>query len=172
MAPNRQCWRIEKIGITTNSREKNGAKTAETTNPRKGRRSDRGFTSLPGSLLFWMCSVHDSTVWQPITCPSSAAIPLWVWSTLGKQMVEEFLSLSPVGLCIGTNLKAHLKRNAYGSAWNDRIFLAPDPRGNCGFATTKPRKSPNGDSHPTVLIRKQNICVAPPPLLYLIQFTP
>lgn len=145
-----------------------GAKTAETANPRKGRRSDRGFTSLPGSLLFWMCSVHDSTVWQPITCPSSAAISLWVCSSLGKQIVAEFFSLASSGPCTGTNLKAHLKRNAYGSAWKNWMFLASDQWGNCAFATERA---------PTeILIQlsssENKIFALPLPLLCWIHFTP
>ena len=41
------------------------------------KKKERWRTSFLFSLPFWSCSFQASTVWQPITCPSSAAISLF-----------------------------------------------------------------------------------------------
>lgn len=57
----------------------------------KGRiKGERSETSLLDSLALSSCTVHTSFVWQPITCPSSAAI-----STISQNLRSPFFSFLP-----------------------------------------------------------------------------
>lgn len=55
----------------TNLEEHNKMKTKK---GKKMKREGRVNTSFLDCSPFWSCSFQASTVWQPITCPSSAAI--------------------------------------------------------------------------------------------------